>query len=209
MRDGTNVRKYGRPQPTTMVRPAAVEGYGASTFAMAFSSRVFALVSAALVQLTPLLSLAVNTSLCSGGIATVTPLLTITSTWSIRYCSWKRRITGAASARGGPPANWSSTSYTPRAATDPIAIALVRRRNARRSTPNRCSRSSMSHLLRGAGSLLAHEVGALEHRNHRPVGGDRLADDQHQVHARGVALRDQGCPVHDPVGGGERRRCVV
>jgi hypothetical protein len=91
-----------------MVSPAAVDGYGASTLAMAFSTLVLAFFSAATVQLMELFNVAVKTSLCRGGIATVTPLSTITSIWSIRYCSWKRRIT-AASARGGPSSS-SSTS---------------------------------------------------------------------------------------------------
>jgi hypothetical protein len=73
------VRKYGSPQPITMVSPAAVEGYGASTLATAFSSLVLAFLRAAAVQLTVLEGVAVKTSLCSGGIATVTPLSTITS----------------------------------------------------------------------------------------------------------------------------------
>src|SRR5437870_4832740 len=77
---GTNMLKYGRPQPMTMVSPAAVEGYGFSTLDSALSSRVCAVFSALTVQLRLAASFAVKTSLWIGGMAQVTPLSRITST---------------------------------------------------------------------------------------------------------------------------------
>src|SRR3954453_10805104 len=53
MEAGTKVRKYGSPQPITNVRPAAVDGYGFSTVASAFSSRRWASLRALSVQLRP------------------------------------------------------------------------------------------------------------------------------------------------------------
>src|SRR3954469_10738368 len=96
-----NVRKYGNPQPTTIVRPAAVSGYGASTLASAFSTRVLAAFSAAAVQFVVDFNLAVKTSLKIGGITTVCWLSRMTSSCSMRYCSWRRRVTVAAWAGAG------------------------------------------------------------------------------------------------------------
>src|SRR3954468_19800207 len=62
--------------------------------------------------------------------ATGVPLSRITSTLSIRYCSW-RRDAGAACARTGP-AKSSSAAYTPRPAIAAPDIRAPRRKKARR-----------------------------------------------------------------------------
>src|SRR5690348_9716413 len=118
-----------------MVSPAALAEYGFSTKASAFSTRVFALFSALVVHVIRLVSLALMTSLCSGGIATVRPLSRMTSTLSIRYCSSRRRGAAAADAREGPPLSSSSTSYTPRALIVASETAAARPNNRRRLVP--------------------------------------------------------------------------